>query len=235
MKIMLDAGHGYNTAGKRTIDGSMREWEFNNAVALLARDLLKDYQGVEIHLAHDATGKADVALKKRTDYANASGCDVYVSIHANAIGNSWNDAQGIETFVYPTKPKEAVALAEKMQRNLCVYTGRRNRGVKVADFHVLRETKMTAVLLECGFMTNKEEAELLKTKTYRVKCAKAIADALIAQYSLKKKPSAKPAVTVEKEADGYYVQVGFFRNRENAETLIKKLESDGYSAFLKTE
>jgi len=111
----------------------------------------------------------DVPLRERTDRANKWGADLFVSIHANAAGEGWSTAQGIETYVYTTRPPAAVALANAVQRHLIRTTGRPDRGVKSADFHVLRETRMTAILIECGFMTNKQECELLKSDDYRRK------------------------------------------------------------------
>lgn len=235
MKIILDAGHGYNTPGKRSPDG-FREWEFNNETALLARELLNMYQNVEIQLTHDVSGKTDVSLDSRCAYANRWGADLFVSIHANAFGEGgWNESDGIETYIYTTKPKEAGELAAKVQKNLVGVTGRDNRGVKSANFQVLRDTEMTAILVECGFMTNKAEAELLKSKDYRVKCAKAIVDGIVAQYNLKAKPvpaQPKPAAPVKK-AKGYTVQSGFFTNKDNAEALKKMLEAKGFDAIIK--
>ncbi len=122
-KIAIDAGHGYNTPGKRTPDGSMREWEFNSAVATLVQDELQNYEGVETLRVDDPTGKTDVPLKTRTDKANAWKADVYVSIHANAAGSGWNSAEGIETYVYTSKPKEAMTLAANVQNRLIRETG----------------------------------------------------------------------------------------------------------------
>lgn len=62
----------------------------------------------------------------------------------------------------------------------------RETGVKATNFQVLRETKMTAILEECGFMTNKEEAKLLKSDSYRKKGAQAIVKDLINQYKRKR-------------------------------------------------
>ncbi len=145
MKIMLDAGHGYNTSGKRSPDG-MREYEFNRAVAAYAKAFLEGYQNVTVYYAH--SDQTDVPLQQRTNSANSLNVDIYVSIHANAFGTTWNSAGGIETYVYTTRPPLALSLAQKIQRNLISQTGLRNRGVKTADFHVLRETDMDAVLIE---------------------------------------------------------------------------------------
>jgi len=187
MRIVIDAGHGPETAGKCSPDGSLREYHFNSAVARYVADkLFSGYEGVEILMTHDDS--RDVPLKERTDKANAWKADLFVSIHANAYGDGgWNSAQGIETFVHETRPPAAVALANAVQRQLIRATGRPDRGVKSANFHVLRETKMTAILVECGFMTNREEAELLKSDAYRRKCAEAIVAGIVETYGLRPK------------------------------------------------
>lgn len=193
MKIAIDAGHGPDTPGKRTPDDSMREFHFNSVVARYVRDGLKQYEGVEVLFTHTDDGSRDVPLKERTDKANTWKADVFVSIHANAFGNNWNDANGIETFVYASRPAAAVKLADAVQRALVRATGRRDRGVKAGDLHVLRESNMTAILVECGFMTNREEAELLKGDEYRRKCAAAIVQAIAEVYGLKKAGAAPSA------------------------------------------
>jgi len=193
MRIVIDAGHGPETPGKRTPDGSLREYQFNSAVAKYAADeLLHGYESVEILFTH--ADDRDVPLRERTDRANRWGADLFVSIHANAAGEGWSSAQGIETYVYDTRPPAAVALANAVQRQLIRATGRPDRGVKSANFHVLRETKMTAILVECGFMTNRTEAELLKSDEYRRKCAEAIVAGIVETYGLRpKQPAQKPA------------------------------------------
>ena len=196
MRIVIDAGHGPETAGKRSPDGSLREYHFNSVVARYVADrLFNGYEGIDIMLTHDDS--RDVPLRERTDRANAWKADLFVSIHANAAGDGgWNSAQGIETYVYETRPPAAVALANAVQRQLIRATGRPDRGVKSANFHVLRETRMTAVLVECGFMTNRDECELLKSDSYRRKCAEAIVAGIVETYGLKPKQTGQ-SPTVE--------------------------------------
>lgn len=182
---MIDAGHGYTTAGKRTPDG-MKEYEFNRAAADSLRASLSAYKGVTLLFAHSDT--ADLPLTARTDKARAAGADLYISIHANAAGNGgWHSASGIETYCYLTKPRPAYQLALCIQKQLVTSSGLRDRGVKTADFHVLRKTKCPAILVECGFMTNKEEAALLKTAAYRSLCGQAIGQAVARFYAFQKK------------------------------------------------
>lgn len=216
MRIAVDAGHGPETPGKRTPDGSMREFYFNSVVARYVRDELQQYDGVETLFTHADDGSRDVPLKERTDKANGWKADVFVSIHANAFGSTWNDANGIETFVYTSRPSEAVKLAEAVQNALIRATGRRDRGVKAGDLHVLRETKMTALLVECGFMTNREEAELLKSDEYRRKCAAAVVQGIAEVYGLKKSGSAPSGTHIAGQAQATVEQAQEWASHKKA-------------------
>ncbi|QED49544.1 N-acetylmuramoyl-L-alanine amidase [Cytobacillus dafuensis] len=232
MKIMLDAGHGYHTAGKRSPDG-LSEYDFNRAVTDYAKRSLENYENVIVYFAH--SDERDIPLKERTNKANQLKVDSYVAIHANSFGSTWNNANGIETYIHPNKPKEAYELAQKIQHNLVISTGLNNRGVKTADFHVLRETNMTAVLVECGFMTNRNEAELLRSDTYRKTCAEAIVKALVDQYKLKRKTNSKmpPASTIiPAKTSLYKVQVGAYKDKKNADELAEALQKLGYSSYV---
>lgn len=184
-KWVVNAGHSYNTSGKRSPDG-MKEYEFNRAVANYIKEITyAEYEGVEIFFPHSDV--RDVPLQERTDYANRLGADCWTGIHANAYGTTWNDANGIETFVYVTRPERAYTLALGVQRELVKVTGLINRGVKTGDLHEVRETHMDAILCECGFMTNQNEASLLKSDDYRRKVACAIVTAHAAFYGFRKK------------------------------------------------
>ncbi|MGM0753830.1 MAG: N-acetylmuramoyl-L-alanine amidase [Bacillota bacterium] len=222
LKIMLDAGHGYETRGKRTPDG-MREYEFNRDAAAFCKNELEKYD-VDVYYSH--SDSKDIPLQLRTDRANNLKVDAFVSIHANAFGSGgWNDASGIETYTYTTQPSKSTALAREIQSHLVASTQRRDRGVKFANFHVLRETDMPSVLIECGFMTNPEEAALLRTRTYRQICGKAIAKALVAFYKLKSK----------EHNSLYKVQLGAFSKEENARKLANRLIKAGFTPYIHIE
>ncbi|APH03639.1 N-acetylmuramoyl-L-alanine amidase [Bacillus weihaiensis] len=227
MKILIDAGHGPNTPGKRSVDG-MKEYEFNSAVAKEVKTNLLQYEGISVLFSH--SDKKDVPLQERVALANSEKVDCFLSIHANAYGNgsNWTEAEGIETFIYVTKPHEAYLLATSVQRELVRQTNRKNRGVKQANFYVLKETSMTAILCECGFMTNKEEAALLRSASYRKKCAKAISDAIASHYKL----SSKKTTAEKTSVHVYKVQVGAFTHKKHAEQLIRELKQKGYEAIL---
>lgn len=178
LKIAIDDGHGMETAGKRTpifSDGTyMRENEFNNAVAQLLPDMFKKVGVDTIFVAPEDT---DTALATRVSRANVAKADAYVSIHANAYGDgiSFNDAQGIETWIYNLSDSNTYNLAKCVQDELVKLCGRRDRGIKEStSLYVLTQTNMPAILVECGFMTNLEEAKLLLSEDYRKRCAEAI-------------------------------------------------------------
>ncbi|OME86939.1 hypothetical protein BK120_08425 [Paenibacillus sp. FSL A5-0031] len=194
-KIVIDAGHGPNTAGKRCPDDSMREFAFNSVVARYVRDGLAAYENVVTKFTHDDTGSRDVPLEERVKVANDWGADVFVSIHANAAGDTWSTAAGIETFTSKVASATSGKLAAAVQKALISATGRKDRGVKAEDFYVVAKTKMPAILAECGFMSNAEEAALLKTDAYRKKVAAAIVSGIAEVFALKKKAEVAPVST----------------------------------------
>jgi N-acetylmuramoyl-L-alanine amidase len=189
----FDAGHaGFGvTPGKRTTDGTMYEWDFNNAVAVLVEQKLLTYENVKVVRLDDRTGKKDIPLAERVAKALNEKVAAVVSIHANADGKGdiWTDANGIETFISDDRfPFNELELASHIQKHLIRETGRKNRGVKRGNLYMTKVSNaIPSVLCELGFMTNKEEAALLKSASYREKCATAIVNGLVEQFKLKAK------------------------------------------------
>ncbi len=130
MKIAIDDGHGMETAGKRTpafSDGSvMRENEFNRAVvAYLHDELIRNGFSVVLTAPEDTENLLH-ACREPTTYMP----DDFVSVHANAFGSGWNDANGVESFVYALNDAKTTGLAICIQHELIQATGLRDRGVK---------------------------------------------------------------------------------------------------------
>ena len=106
-------------------------------------------------------------LSKRTDDSNKFGADAYVSFHNNALGIKWGKHAGMETFSYiGSNPK-----SEKLQRHIHAHlikaTKNTDRGMKEANFHVLRETKnCAAVLCESFFMDSVYDIKKLRDDNY---------------------------------------------------------------------
>lgn len=174
MHLLFDPGHGPNTPGKRSPDGKLREFECNYQIARFIQQLLKD----KMKCSLTTTGKRDVPLWERSQLANQLQADIFLSIHADAYGSYWNAVSGIETYVSKAASPTSRKLAHSVQQHLIASTGRLDRGVKKAEFHVLTRTKMPAILVEVGFMTNRVECALLSTEAYQWKCAQAIAKAV---------------------------------------------------------
>jgi N-acetylmuramoyl-L-alanine amidase len=229
VKIMLDAGHDERTAGKRSLDGSLREFQFNKPVVEKIHLMLQQYENVEIFFAHNIHDGIDQSLKERTDLANKTNVDCYVSIHANAGSSS---ARGIETYIHPNAASESYVLARGIHDHTVILTKQRNRGIKRADFQVLRETKMKAVLIECGFMTNVEDLHLLKADGYRHLCAEGIVRGLVAYYNLKKKTIAKPPEPSKEDNTFYRVVAGSFNSKMLADMQMEALKKAGFTSFV---
>lgn len=184
--IAVDAGHGMNTAGKRTpmfSDGTiMKENEFNRATAKFLVEALERNGFKTLLTAPEIT---DTPLQTRVKRANKAKADAFICIHANAYDNKWNDANGIESWIYNKSGNKTMKLAEDIQKELIAITKRKDRGIKKSsDLYVLRYTNMIAVLVECGFLTNLEEATLLRSENYRKKCAEAICKGICKYYNV---------------------------------------------------
>jgi len=177
MKICLDYGHGEETAGKRSPDGTLKEYEFNRSVGKILKSILIA-NGVDV--IETAPTNNDVSLNNRCKIANENRVDYFISIHANAYGNgdTWNNASGWSVHVIG-KGGQAEKLAECIRKHAIQELGLKDRGVCVDNFQVLRDTNMPAVLIEHGFYTNKEECEKLKTEEFRWKCAESDAKGIL--------------------------------------------------------
>lgn len=168
MRIVIDPGHGGSDPGAVGPNG-LKEAHVNLAVALKVAEKLRK-AGVEVKLTR--TSDVFIDLQPRCDIANSFGADYFVSIHCNSAGTP--EAKGTETYCYKFGGQGEV-LAKAIQAELIATTGRANRGVKTANYYVLRRTKMPAVLTELAFISNPEEERLLGSPDYQEKCATAIA------------------------------------------------------------
>lgn len=119
-------------------------------------------------------------LGARTAIANEAGVDIFVSVHNNALGPT---TSGTETFTYYSSSRAARLLAEEVQRAIVARLGLPDRGVKTAGFYVLRMTRMPAVLVEGGFLSNPTEAALLARPRTRQAMAEAIGAGVVTWHA----------------------------------------------------
>ena len=175
-KVMLDAGHGGNDPG--ATGGGLREKDINLYVSLKVRDILEK-AGVTVFMSR--TTDTTLSLPARTKEANQKKADILLSIHVNAAANT--SAKGYETFHYPgsSKGKALATAVHKEVIDAKIYNS--NRGVKSANFHMLRESNMPAALVEFAFISNAQDRVLLTNK--KDEFAEALAKGLLNYLGVK--------------------------------------------------
>ena len=167
--VVLDAGHGGSDPGALSVT-KKREKDFNLAVVLMVQKLLEQETDMEVVMTR--TGDTYPTLPERVKIAESAKADIFISVHANAGSAT---ARGIET--YYTR-NESLNLAQVMHEHLVEATGSPDRKIRTQNLHVTRETSMPAVLLECGYLSNKDDDALLATQEFREKAARGIADGI---------------------------------------------------------
>lgn len=174
--IYLDPGHGGQDVGTSS-RGAVTIQE-----KMLALETAKLVQGYLKELGYRSrlTRSKDIfiPLKKRAELANRAAATIFVSLHYNSAPNS--TIRGAEVFYYKSIKNKARSassrkLAESILHQLQTRLPTTGRGVKHEDFCVIRETTMTAVLVEAAFLSNPKDAQLLRTRVYKQRIAKAIA------------------------------------------------------------
>ncbi len=170
--IILDAGHGGSDEGAKV------HHFYEKKITLSTVLLLKKYLG-DLGYRVILTRSRDVfiPLHRRVSIANKTRAVVFVSVHFNASHSK--DAKGLEVFYYAGPEKERTEASKKLAAavlaNMVRTTEAETRGIKMGNFHVIRETQMPAVLVEGGFITNAEERMLLRDRAYLDKIAQGIA------------------------------------------------------------
>ncbi len=205
--VVLDPGHGGHDKGQLSRYGPEKEFALD--VARRLRPLLQA-KGLRVIMTRESD--YFVPLEVRAKIANAARNSIFVSIHFNATNDNPN-ATGFEIFSFtprgaPSTSDSAVALssfnmqpgsevdAQSMALSVCIYhsllghIAEYDRGIKRARFAVLRLTKVPAVLIEGGFLTERGESRLISNKDWRGKLAAAIGVGIESYRSLgvKKQP-----------------------------------------------
>jgi N-acetylmuramoyl-L-alanine amidase len=157
LRVAVDPGHGGRDPGAV---GFITEAHYTYPWAFVLQTTLLAC-GVEARMTHRAPGRLrKVSLGRRVRAAERMRADLYISVHVNASENP--GASGANTYVHPACSAEALQYAGELLFPLREGIGQHGRGPKRADFYVLRETSMPAVLIEMGFTTNREDADWLQ-------------------------------------------------------------------------
>lgn len=166
--IVLDAGHGGKDKGTYSEKNGYEEKERTLKTTKIVKSYLEDI-GYKVTMTR--TTDVFIPLEKRAEIANATDAILFVSIHYNHCENT--EVDGIEVFYYKDEKNPFSSrllasknLAEQVLARIIKHTGASSRGVKKANFAVVRETKMPAILIEAGFLSNPSERQKIQQESY---------------------------------------------------------------------
>lgn len=178
--VVIDPGHGGSDPGKVGINDAL-EKDINLAIAMKLKELLEN-EGYEVVLTRkdnnglykdSDTNKKVADMKKRCEIIENAEADIVVSIHQNSYTNE--SVSGAQVFYYKNS-QEGKKLAAAIQEALKNYLDEDNNRVEKANdsYYMLLHTPCPTVIVECGFLSNYEEAQALITEDYQQKVAQAI-------------------------------------------------------------
>lgn len=174
MLVVIDSGHNYSGVDTGAVGNGLREQDITYYIAEKLKPIL-ERNGFTVVMTRNSlkenvsTESVSASLKRRAEIANRAGADLFISIHCNAGGGT-----GTETY-YCTGSESGKVFAGFVQNGLIDAVGLRNRGVKSARYSVLKNTDMTSILVETGFIDNANDAAYLGSDLYREAFAEGIA------------------------------------------------------------
>ena len=183
--IVVDPGHNYggDQGAFATHAGiTYSETDLNMKIGAYLKGYLQD-KGYKVIMTRESSDRdycsKDESLAKRVEIANNSNADAFVSIHQNSFTSQ--TASGVETYYCndgSSRVNMSKKLAESTVNKLAANTSFKNRGPKTANFVVIKNTKMPAILVECGFISNPSEAASLANDIIQRKIALSIAEGI---------------------------------------------------------
>lgn len=183
MTVVLDAGHGGSDPGKIGVN-DVNEKEVNLAIAEKVLKLLKK-EKIDVVMTReedamltgtDGSSTKVGDMKARVEKINKTAPILAVSIHQNSYHQE--GVKGAQVFYY-SHSEEGKRAAELMQKALLALNTENNRKAKANDtYYLLKRTEATTIIVECGFLSNWEEAELLSDEAYQEKTAEAIVEGI---------------------------------------------------------
>ena len=220
-KVFISAGHGGSDPG--AVANGVKEKDLNLSIALACRDLLERH---EVSVKMSRTKDENDALGEEVKECNAFSPNLAVSIHCNAGGGD-----GAEAF-YHYGGGKSKTLAENILSEV-VKVGQNSRGAKVRknsqgkDYYgFIRETSCPAVIVECAFVDNASDLQILATEGKRKAMGEAIAKGILKTLGIE----------FQSEKNSLYrVQVGAYLLRSNAEDMQKKIKAVGFDSFIVKE
>lgn len=173
-RVYIDPGHGGSDSG--AVGNGLQEKNLTLDISLKLRDLLNANGNVEVRMSRDTD--VTQSLDFRTSDANSWGAALFVSVHINSGGGT-----GFESYRYPGTTGDTQRLQETthpaIHGAMSGVGAITDRGIKTANFHVLRETAMPAVLTENLFIDKPEDAALLADENFRAATAQGHANGIL--------------------------------------------------------
>jgi N-acetylmuramoyl-L-alanine amidase len=170
--VVVDAGHGGRDSGAYRRFGPPEKVVTLDVATRLSRKLRES----QFNVVMTRTGDVFIPLDTRVDIENGTPNSIFVSIHFN--DSRRRGVKGFETYYHSAYAAE---LAQNIQSRLCSLKGAVNRGVHTADFRVVRKAIYPAVLVECGYLSNRSEGREARNAEYRDLLADKIAQAIVEQ------------------------------------------------------
>ena len=165
--VVIDAGHGGEDFGTHSLSNpKYQEKSLNLTTAKLVKEYLQK-MGYQIHMTRSKD--VFISLEERAIFTNHLKPALFVSVHYNSAPSK--EAEGIEVFFYRStedslRTTQSKALAEAILKKVIVNTKAKSRGAKHGNYSVIRETKVPAVIVEGGFLTNASEMQKIKDPAY---------------------------------------------------------------------
>lgn len=169
--IVIDPGHGGKDPGAIGL-GGLQEKVVVLSISQEVAQVLRQ-RGFQVVMTRN--NDTFVSLQERVAIAERHNGNVFVSIHANAVGRNQTQVNGLETYYF----QSGLRLAQTIHRTILRRLNVRDRNVRRARFYVLRNTSMPAVLVEVGFLTGSIDNRNLSNPTYRQRMGEAIAEGII--------------------------------------------------------
>lgn len=223
VKFFIDPGHGGSDTG--AIGNGLLEKNLTLQISKRIRDMLETYENTQVRLSRE--GDQSLTLNERTNMANSWGADYLLSVHINASGGT-----GFEDYRYDriaassTTGRIQATIHNEIMKAIKKY-GVRDRGAKSANFHMLRESNMPAILTENLFIDNIADADLLKQSGFIEALAHGHVNGLAKAFGLKKKSQqeannvAKNENMVKIGDEGYIVEtIQILLNSKNYKLVV---------------
>lgn len=184
--VTIDPGHGGSDPGKIGINGC-KEKDINLAISMELKACLEEV-GVSVNMTQEDenglykdrdTNKKQADMRNRCEIINNAKANLTVSVHQNSYTSE--SVSGPQVFYHVQSAegeKAAACIQEALNRDFSIARPRKIKSNNT--YYILKRTKICSILVECGFLSNYEEAEMLTTSAYQNKVARALSAGILA-------------------------------------------------------